>query len=88
MVLVMVLAALLTVIVLPAELRFSFPPDRLMAPEAEPKVMLRKPCAVEGPVMVPADKPSDAVPKWTSSAVVMVVLALAPVPAGLVPHFL
>jgi hypothetical protein len=36
--------------------------------------------------MVPAAKPTVAVPKLTSSASVMMVLAVAPLPAGSVPQ--
>ena len=78
-----VFVALLTVIV-EAAAKLIEPPDRTMAPEAAPKVMLPESIAPLT-VIVPAPRPAVAVPKLMMSVVVVVVETMVPVPR-ISPH--
>ncbi len=66
--------------------RLMVPPDRLIAPEAEPKVKLPA-LTVPETVIVPAPRAAEEVPKFKSSeVVVLVVPVMVFVPADEVDH--
>ena len=76
-----VLDALLTVIVGVVPPREMVPPERTIAPEAAPKVSELAPTVPET-VIVPAASPSEEVPKFNASEVVVLVVPdMALVPA-------
>ena len=82
-----VLDALLTVIVGVVPPREMVPPERTIAPEAEPKVRELAPTVPEM-VIVPAASPSEEVPKFKASEVVVFVVperALVPAEEVLQP---
>ena len=83
----MVSAALFTVIVGVVPPREMVPPERTIAPEAEPKVR-ELALTVPETVIVPAASPSEDVPKFSASEVVVVVvpdMTLTPVAEVLQP---
>jgi|GEM_PF-4776568 len=58
------------------------PADSVIAPEPEAKVIVLKPCSAPVVPIEPAPSPVAPLPKFTSSAVVVLVTAGTEVPAG------